>query len=148
MLPEATQHESQYQAFIKQVVANDEVWGLEGEEGLAISSSSDDEEQDVIPFWSEEALAKAVAADDWAGFKPSPMSLTEFMENWLTGMHNDELLAGTDWDDSLTGKEVEPLVLALDLANEAIASGKKVEFANYKDAEDYRRQVQEASGLE
>jgi len=147
MLPEATPSESQYKAFIKKVVANDEVWGLEGEEGLAISSSSEDEEQDVIPFWSEEALATAVAADDWVKFKPSSMSLAEFMENWLVGMHNDELLVGTDWDASLAGKEVEPLALALDLAAEALASGKTLEFANYKDLEDFRQQVREASGL-
>jgi hypothetical protein len=147
MLPETNHPQYQYETFIKKVVANDEVWGLEGEEGLAISSSSENDEQDVIPFWSEEALATAVAADDWAAFKPSSMSLTEFLENWLTGMHNDELLVGTDWDATLVGREVEPLVLALDLANEAVAAGKTLEFSNYKDLEDYRQQVKEASGL-
>lgn len=147
MLPESNHPESLYESFIKKVVANDEVWGLEGEEGLAISSSSDNEEQDVIPFWSDETLAASVAADDWAAFKPSSMSLAEFLENWLTGMHNDELLAGTDWDASLSGKEVEPLVLALDLANEAITSGKTLELTNYKDLEDFRKAIKEASGL-
>ena len=148
MLPESNHPQFLYETFIKKVVANDEVWGLEGEEGLAISSSSDNDEQDVIPFWSEEALAQAVAADDWAAFKPSSMSLAEFLENWLTGMHNDELLVGTDWDATLVGREVEPLVLALDLANEAVASGKTLEFSNYKDLEDFRQQVREASGLD
>lgn len=147
MLPEASHPESQYRTFVQKVVAHDEVWGLEGEEGLAISSSSENEEQDVIPFWSDEDLARAVAADDWAQFKPSAMSLAEFLENWLTGMHNDELLVGSDWDASLAGKEVEPLVLALDLAAEAAATGKEPEFANYKDIRDFIAQVREASGL-
>jgi hypothetical protein len=147
MLPETTHPDFLYKSFIKKVVANDEVWGLEGEEGLALSSSSENEDLDVIPFWSDEALAASVVADDWAAFKPSSMSLVEFLENWLSGMHNDELLAGTDWDGSLQGKEVEPLILALDLANEVIASGKTLEFANYEGIEDFVQQVREASGL-
>jgi hypothetical protein len=147
MQPQNTSAEQQYKTFFQKVAANDEVWGLEGEEGLAISSSSKEEERDVIPFWSEETLAQAVAADEWAGFKPSPMPLAEFLENWLAGMHNDEILVGTDWDRSLEGKEVEPLVLALDLASEAQATGKTLEFSNYKDIEDFRKQVREASGL-
>lgn len=147
MQPQNTTAEQQYKAFVQTVAAADEVWGLEGEEGLAISSSGDDEERDVILFWSTEALAQAVAADEWAAFKPTSMPLAEFLENWLAGMHNDEILAGTDWDAGLQGKEVEPLVLALDLANEAIAAGKTVELSNYKDLEDFRAQVREASGL-
>ncbi len=147
MLPETLNTDSQYQRFIQNVVANDEVWGLEGEEGLAISSSNSNEEQDVIPFWSAESLAQSVAADDWAGFKPSPMSLVDFLENWLSGMHNDEILAGADWDASLDGKEVEPLQLALDLADAAQAAGLELEFANYKDIAEFRKEVKEASGL-
>lgn len=147
MATEASTPETSYRAFVQQAVAADEVWGLEGEEGLAISSSSENEEQDVIPFWSGEALAKAVAVDDWATFKPSAMTVAEFLENWLVGMHNDELLVGTNWSAELSGKEVEPLVLALDLAKELEASGKEIEFANYKDLKDFQQQVREASGL-
>ena len=138
---------SPYSEFIKKVVARDEVWGLEGAEGLAISSSMKNEEQDVIPFWSEEALAKAVAADDWANFKPSSMRVAEFLENWLTGMHNDELLVGINWDAELSGEELEPLLVALDLAREIEASGKEINFESYKDIQDFIAQVREASGL-
>ncbi len=147
MQPENLSSDTQYQQFIANVIASDEVWGLEGDEGLAISSSSSNDEQDVIPFWSSEALAQAVAADDWAGFKPSSMSLVDFLENWLSGMHNDEILAGTDWDASLEGKEVEPLQLALDLANAAEAAGLDLEFANYENLAEFRKEVKEASGL-
>lgn len=147
MQAQSTTSEQQYKSFVQKVVAEDEVWGLEGEEGLAISSSSTDEERDVIPFWSSEQLAQTVAADEWSAFKPSSMPLAEFLENWLAGMHNDEVLVGTDWDASLQGKEIEPLALALDLADEAIASGKTLEFSNYKDMQDFRVEVREASGL-
>jgi hypothetical protein len=140
--------ESSYRDFIKNVVAKEEVWGLEGDEGLAISSSAEQDDQDVIPFWSSEALAQSVATDDWKAFKPSSMSLVDFLENWLSGMHNDEVLAGTDWDATLSGKEVEPLVLAMDLANEVAARGKELEFSSYKNLEDFRRQVKEATGLD
>ena len=147
MLPETSSTEALYQQFINNVISNDEVWGLEGEEGLAISSSNSNDEQDVIPFWSSEALAQAVAADDWAGFKPSSMSLVDFLENWLSGMHNDEILAGADWDASLDGKEVEPLQLALDLANAAEAAGLDLEFSNYENLAEFRKEIKEATGL-
>jgi hypothetical protein len=147
MLPENANSQPQYTAFIKKVVEQDEVWALEGGEGLAISSSSNNEEQDVIPFWSSEELAGAVAADDWADFKPVPMSLAEFLENWLTVMHNDEMLVGMDWDAALTGRESEPMELALDLAKEAVAMGKAPELSNYKDLEEFIREVKEATGL-
>jgi hypothetical protein len=147
MLPENQNAPSQYRTFIQKVVSQDEVWALEGGEGLAISSSSENDEQDVIPFWSDEALAQAVAADDWAAFKPVPMSLAEFLENWLTVMHNDEMLVGMDWDAALTGRESEPMELALDLAKEAVATGRQPEFSNYKDLADFIREVKEATGL-
>ncbi len=147
MLPESSPIEMRHREFIQQVVALDEVRGLEGAEGLAISSAQEAEERDVIPFWSDEAHAQAVAADDWSGFQPSAMSLAEFLENWLVGMHNDELLVGTNWDADLTGMEMEPLVLALELCNEIIAKEKVIELSNYKDIEDYREKVREASGL-
>ncbi len=148
MLPETSNSDAGYQEFIQKVAAQDEVWGLEGEEGLAISSSSNNEEQDVIPFWSDEALARSVAAGDWANFKPASMSLAEFLENWLVGMHNDEVLVGTNWNMDLSGVEMEPLALALDLATNAAAYGKEIEFSNYKDIQDFLRQVREASGLQ
>ena len=146
-MPETSIIETNYQDFIKNVVAADEVWGLEGQDGLAISSSSEDEEQDVIPFWSSESLAESVAVDDWVGFKPSPMGLTEFLENWLVGMHNDEILVGTNWDAALSGKEIEPMQIALDLAIEVKSAAKSLEFAHYKNLDDFIEQVKEASGL-
>ena len=147
MQPIESPIESRYQSFIRTVIERDEVWGLEGDEGLALSTSHENEETDVIPYWSEEALAKALAVDDWAAFQPVAMPLVEFLEHWLTGMHNDEMLAGTNWDKDLSGKEVEPLVLALDITNAMIAAGKEPEFGFHKDIRDYQQKIREASGL-
>lgn len=145
-------HETQdstpaYKDFIHTIAAQEQAWALAGSEGLAISSSHEQEERDVIPFWSEEALAKAVAIDDWAGYQPKAIDLVEFMEAWLVRLHNEEVLAGINWDASLSGQETEPLVIALDLVRELEANGKQVFFTRYKSLGDYREQVREASGL-
>ncbi len=36
-------------------------------------------------------------------------SLEEFLDEWLTGMHADEVLVGVNWDQELEGGELEPL---------------------------------------
>jgi hypothetical protein len=147
MSDDKTLIESKYKAFIEKIVAEGEVWGLEGEQGFAISNSSDDDDRDVIPFWSDETTAKELAKEDWANYKTTSMPLSDFLEIWMVGMHNDAVLAGTDWDSNMFGKEVEPLVLALDITNEVIAQKQEVEFIEYDDMDDFRQQIKEASGL-
>jgi hypothetical protein len=35
--------------------------------------------------------------------------LEEFLDDWLTGMHEDVLLVGVNWGESLEGEDFEPL---------------------------------------
>jgi hypothetical protein len=147
MPEDVTAIEAKYRSFIEKIVTQDEVWGLEGEQGFAISNSSEDEERDVIPFWSDEAYASALAKEDWAAYKPTAMPLSEFLEVWLVGMHNDVVLAGTDWDSNLFGKEIEPLVLALDITQHLLETGTEIELIEYDDIHDFQAQIKEAAGL-
>ncbi|MBF9254288.1 DUF2750 domain-containing protein [Pontibacter sp. 172403-2] len=144
MTQNAATIEKKYKEFIRQLIASDAVWGLTKDETWATSSSAEFEDTEVILFWSDELGAKACAEDDWADYVPESVSLVEFLENWCVGMYGDALLLGADWDTDLTGKEAEPLEVALDVVNELKAQGKTLEFTQYDDQEDFEEQVKEA----
>jgi len=144
MAQNAASIEKKYKEFIQQIIASDIVWGLTKDETWATSSSAEFEDTEVILFWSGESSAKACAEDDWADYVPESVSLVEFLENWCVGMYGDALLLGADWDNDLTGKEAEPLEVALDIVNELKAKSKTLEFTQYDNLEDFEEQVIEA----
>lgn len=147
MLQNTSTIEYKHQKFIERVVEFGEVWGLQSDEGFAMSESNDFEDAEVIPFWSDKAYAKAVAKDGWEHYLPTSVPLAEFLENWLIGMHNDGLLVGTNWDPNMFGKEIEPLYLAIEIADQIVTKGKDLEQSKYKNIADFHTQVKRAAGL-
>jgi hypothetical protein len=136
--------EKSYKAFVKKIVETDKVWGLAKDDTWATSSSAEFEDTEVILFWAEESGAKACAEDDWADYNPESITVVEFLENWCVGMYSDALLVGPNWASDLTGKEVEPLEVALDVLQEAKAQGKTFEFTQYDSQQEFEEQVVEA----
>ncbi len=136
--------EKSYKAFITKIVETDKVWGLAKDDTWATSSSAEFEDTEVILFWAEESGAKACAEDDWADYNPESITVVEFLENWCVGMYSDALLVGANWASDLSGKEVEPLEVALDVLQEAKAQGKSFEFTQYDSQEEFEEQVVEA----
>ncbi|PKV75325.1 DUF2750 domain-containing protein [Pontibacter ramchanderi] len=136
--------EANYRKFIQRIVETESVWGLTHDDTWATSSSAEYEEAEVILFWSDSAGAKVCAEDDWKDYAPESITLVEFLENWCVGMYGDELLLGPDWDASLVGREMEPLVVALDVINELKHKGKTLEFSQYDSQEEFEEQVIEA----
>src|SRR6187402_1652773 len=103
-----TQEDSNFQErqdeFIKKVCQTELVWALEKEEGYATASSisyEDDEGEpaEVLCFWSDKSLALLCAKDDWEGYVPVEIPLTDFIENWCIGMDNDLIMAGIEFDE-------------------------------------------------
>ena len=41
--------------------------------------------------------------------------ISRFLEDWLPGMHEDNVMVGPNWDRELTGLEVEPADIAAHL---------------------------------
>ena len=72
----------------------------------------------VIPFWSNRDLAIALCYDDWAIYKPVAIAIEEFLDDWLTGMHEDVLRVGINWNTDLEGQELEPLDLLEEFESE------------------------------
>lgn len=136
--------EASYRKFIQRIVQSDSVWGLTQDDTWATSSSAEYEDAEVILFWSDTEGAKTCAEDDWKEYKPESITLTEFLENWCVGMYGDQLLLGPDWDGNLSGREMEPLVVALDVVNELKHQGKSLTFTQYDSLEEFESQVIEA----
>jgi hypothetical protein len=84
---------------------------LQGPEGWALCSSEKYDNTDVMPFWSKEGFAQVHCQEDWKDYVPVAIELEEFLEDWLSGMHEDVILVGANWDEELEGIEIEPLDL-------------------------------------
>ena len=104
--------EQNYDLFISEIQDTGKVWGLKAKDGWAVCPSLEFEQTDVFPFWSDEADTKIHCVDDWAIYTPSAIELEDFVENWLPGMHEDEVMAGPNWDAEMSGLEVEPADIA------------------------------------
>ncbi|WP_237057113.1 DUF2750 domain-containing protein [Microbulbifer sediminum] len=104
--------------FLPEAAAQGCVWALEGEEGFALCASEKYPETDVMPFWSQREFAEGHISGDWAGYRVVAIDLEEFMDDWLTGMHDDVLLVGINWNSELEGIELEPLDLLEQLEHE------------------------------
>lgn len=144
MQQESRDIEKRYQDFITEVVKTETVWGLTHDDTWATSSSYEFEDTEVILFWSDKAGAQACAEDDWAEYKPESITLVEFLENWCVGMYGDELLVGVNWNPDLTGREVEPLEIAMEIISQLKEKGKSLEFTQYDSQEEFEEQVIEA----
>ncbi len=103
-------HKENYHQFFEEAVNTGCVWGLQHTDGSwALSASERNSDTNVMPFWSQPEFAQCHATDDWADHEVVAISLEEFMEDWLMGMHTDVLLVGINWDQDLEGDEYEPL---------------------------------------
>jgi hypothetical protein len=59
-------------------------------------------------FFSDQRTAQKLCSDDWCDYQPALISLDDFLNKWLAGMHDDERLMGLDWAADLDGEELEP----------------------------------------
>jgi hypothetical protein len=131
----------QHQNFIRKIVASGIVWGLESDEGWATAMSNHFDETVVVPFWSDSDLAAAAAQEDWEGYEPTMVDMSEFLEAWLMGMHNDEHLIGTNWTSELMGLEKEPIDAALEVIALLMEQGKRLKLEVHKDLEHFQSEL-------
>lgn len=111
--------DTNYDRFIAEAIDTGCVWALEGKEGFALCPSVSNEEIDVMPLWSQPEYAQVHVSDEWAGYQVVPISLEEFLEDWLPGMHSDLTLVGVNWNHAMEGLEQEPLDLLEEIDREA-----------------------------
>ncbi|MEN0053859.1 MAG: DUF2750 domain-containing protein [Mucilaginibacter sp.] len=143
MLQDQATNESKYQLFVNKVAATKLVWTLKSKDGWANSHANDSEEVIVIPFWSDRALAKVCARDDWRGYSPVEIPLAEFLESWCIEMAENEALAGINWDANMVGKEIDALNVALDILKQLDAIDSAIGFKNYSSINEFITEISE-----
>ncbi|MCA9804747.1 MAG: DUF2750 domain-containing protein [Cyanobacteria bacterium HKST-UBA02] len=79
-----------YEHFIKVVVDQEEVWGLD-QDGWALAATNDDD-QVVFPLWPAREYAELCAREGWEGYEPLPISLEEFVGVLLPELLDDGIL--------------------------------------------------------
>jgi hypothetical protein len=110
--------QDRYWYFVRHVADWEQVWTLQHQDGTWVSSTADGGPTSY-PFWPEKEFALAVAKDEWAATLAVAISLSEFMDRWLSRMKDKGERVGVFWDaESLTGVDVEPGVLLDDLRKE------------------------------
>jgi hypothetical protein len=144
MLPDNTVIEARYKEFIEKVAATKLVWGLKDKQGLANTYSHDDEQVDVIPFWSDKAYAKTCARDEWKKYLPVAIPVAEFLESWCVEMAENGTLAGVNWDVNMYGTEAEALALALDILKQLNDTGADMKFSDYESISDFIAEIEAA----
>ncbi|MDV7102784.1 DUF2750 domain-containing protein [Vibrio sp. TH_r3] len=101
------------QLFVEDTRKNQIVWGLRNnDEDWLACDSSEFENSEVMPFWSSREDAATHNVEEWAEFEICEIPLDVFVEDWLVTLAEDGVLVGTNWNDNLEGKEMEPSELA------------------------------------
>ena len=108
MLHDSATIQANHERFVSRVVASEVVWGLHAPSGFAVCPSNEDEERNVLMFWSDHGYASRVKQNHFPEYEPVEVSLFDFLFRWLPGMDGDGVLAGTNWNADLAGRETEP----------------------------------------
>ena len=110
------QSAEQAELFLETVLETGAVYGLSKFEqsGWAYCPSNQDE-TDVLLFFSTEAAAKALQTKEWSDYHLIRLDLDLFMNGWLPNMIDDGLYCGLDWGPELVGLELDPEDVLADL---------------------------------
>lgn len=105
--------ERSYDRFVQRVAETRIIWGLHSDaQGWANSPSSEEDDTDVILFWSDRDEAAAHCTEEWSAHVPVEIEFDDFIDAWLQGMDADGVLAGPNWDADFEGLEVTAKDLA------------------------------------
>lgn len=89
-------------SFLSEAIENQRVWTFRDENGFPAPQNS--EGNRAMPFWSTLSRVQTIinSVDSYQTFEPFEISLHDFMQKWLPGLENDDLLVGINW----SGKRV------------------------------------------
>ena len=128
MLRDAATCQENYQRFVQRVVVSGEAWVLSSESGAAFCESNEQDDTDVILFFSDSAYAKRVQKQSIPGQDVERVDLFDLLYRWLPGMKQDGVLAGPNWTGDLVGLEIEPEELQGEFVKQ-MSEEQRTEFA-------------------
>ena len=100
--------QKEYEAFLQETLHNKEIWILQSDEGLACQSSMEYEDQMAILIWANGVLAESERDGEFEELEAVSLPLGEFVMEWLTNMHEVQVICGLNWKAEIGGIEVEP----------------------------------------
>ncbi|GGI76685.1 DUF2750 domain-containing protein [Shewanella gelidii] len=105
--------------FVANVKESQTLWGLQDKagEGWVVCDSSEYEETDVMPIWSNKEQAEGHCTQEWQDYVAVAIPLEEFMEYWVSDLNDDGVLVGLDWEAETDCLEMDPIELAKELVN-------------------------------
>jgi hypothetical protein len=103
--------------FLSDVKDTQSFWALQEKSGedWVVLDSINFENTEVMPLWSNEALAKKHCIDEWQEYVPTKITLRDWLEFWLEDLSEDNVIVGINWQEESTSA-VENEYLELDLA--------------------------------
>lgn len=105
-----------YTHFVSRVADWQTVWGLRSEEGWVMVA--DDCGNSALPFWPHPEYAAICATGEWAGNVPTPVSIHDFVEQWLPKMSADGVAVAVFPTPALRGVIVLAQLLEANIRNE------------------------------
>ena len=100
--------------FVASIEESQKLWALQDEtgEGWVVCDSPNFEDTDTMPIWSSEKLAKQHCIDEWEDYKPAAITVTEYLEFWVSDLNDDDVMVGMDWMHNNYHAEIDPIELA------------------------------------
>jgi len=95
--------------FIKTVEPSQTFFALQdpsSEEWLIVDSINF-EQTDVMPVWSNEALANEHCNGEWSSYSVAPITLADWLEFWVEDLNQDNIIIGVNWHEEQDCLEVE-----------------------------------------
>ncbi|MCF1429272.1 MAG: DUF2750 domain-containing protein [Shewanella sp.] len=81
--------EARYDFMVAEIKSSEAIWTLQDTDGCVMLTTED---EDCIPMWPSEEAARAWAVDDWQDCEPLSIPVRDFLERWVPGMEDDQLL--------------------------------------------------------
>ncbi|MGB1197953.1 MAG: DUF2750 domain-containing protein [Thalassotalea sp.] len=112
-----SQNKTVLSAFLAECKTTQVIWALQDKESedWVVLDSINYEKTEVMPLWSTQTLAKAHCIDEWQGYVPSQISLSDWFEFWLEDLNEDGVIVGVNWqgDDNCVEMELADFTQAL-----------------------------------
>ncbi|MEO1530465.1 MAG: DUF2750 domain-containing protein [Planctomycetota bacterium] len=105
MLHDQASLAANHERFVRRIIQNERVWGLDQGNGFAWCESNESTETPVVLFWSDEAYAKRGLENGFDECVVRSIALIDFTFRWLPGMKADDARAGCNWTQDLAGIE-------------------------------------------
>ena len=103
--------------FLKETKVTQVIWALQDKasEDWVVLDSPTFENTDVMPLWSSSELAKQHCIEEWGGYVPCEISLSDWFEFWLEDLNEDGIIVGVNWlgDEECVELELSEFTQAL-----------------------------------